>query len=260
MLTPCRFLLHGAATGTWNMALDDALLESVTQQESTRPVLRWYRWERPTLSLGYFQRCAERLPHWETVLWVRRQTGGGAILHDREWTYSVVFPANQWPRADFRQLAADVHQCVADQFAECWPHAPRAVLHPGWTVDRADEPFLCFLRRAKGDLIMGDHKILGSAQRNRQGNLLQHGSLLLRASSLTPFLPGFFDLLPNSDNIQQKCNRFVTDTELIIALSQRLADCWNLRLEPDHLFGAEVARAQETELTKYAHSSWNERR
>ena len=82
------------ATGSapWNMAVDQALLESVDKTQV--PVIRFYQWESPALSLGYFQKMADRELHPASrdADCVRRATGGGAILHDRELTYSVALP------------------------------------------------------------------------------------------------------------------------------------------------------------------------
>ena len=106
-MTPCRQILSEPTDGASNMALDEALLESAAAAgANVRPTLRIYGWPRPTLSLGYFQRAADREMHeasGECDL-VRRPSGGGAILHDRELTYALVLPeivattrpATQW--------------------------------------------------------------------------------------------------------------------------------------------------------------------
>src|SRR5947209_20176933 len=96
MTTTVRVLPHESGDGPWNMALDEALLDSVAADPS-RAVLRTYSWSVPTLSLGYFQRFAESQadPRWRSVPIVRRPTGGGALWHDREVTYAVVIPRSE---------------------------------------------------------------------------------------------------------------------------------------------------------------------
>ena len=179
-----------ARSGAWNMAVDEALLESaITDGVAT---LRWYQWSEPTVSLGYFQKSAEltgnlllsRLPA------VRRLSGGGAILHDDELTYSVAIPANQKLFERPEQLYGIVHDSIVSSLCEMgFPVSPR-----GQTLKRPDEPLLCFLRQDSHDLTLGGNKVLGSAQRRRRGAILQHGSLIRRASALAMHLPGLADL------------------------------------------------------------------
>ena len=193
MLPRCRLLIEPVAqSGAWNMAVDEALLESVLQGEL--PIVRWYRWSEPTLSLGYFQSLAdvEQQSHWRDTPKVRRLTGGGAILHDDEWTYSCIVPAtgDQWLRHPY-DLYDLVHDAIALWFRQRWqlPVAQR-----GHGSRTAEEPTLCFLRQDSHDLVLFNHKVLGSAQRRRKGVLLQHGSLVVRRSAVTPELPGLCDL------------------------------------------------------------------
>ena len=84
-----RLLHDPPAAGAWNMAVDEALLE--TAADSGVATLRFYQWNEPTLSLGYFQAATDRDQHPASrdCPLVRRASGGGAILHDRELTYSM---------------------------------------------------------------------------------------------------------------------------------------------------------------------------
>src|SRR4051794_22517252 len=88
----CRLIVDSPADGAWNMALDEALL--IDAETSGVASLRFYSWREPTLSLGYFQRHTDRAGHAASAgcLLVRRASGGGAILHDRELTYSIALP------------------------------------------------------------------------------------------------------------------------------------------------------------------------
>ena len=89
----CHLLVDPPAGGPWNMALDEALLEASAAQGGL--FLRFYSWLPATLSLGYFQSHADRAAHAASVdcPLVRRPSGGGAIVHDRELTYALVVPA-----------------------------------------------------------------------------------------------------------------------------------------------------------------------
>jgi lipoate-protein ligase A len=171
------------------MAIDEILLESAIKAESA--TLRLYTWKEPTVSLGYFQSAEdpvldERFPG---LARVRRLSGGGAILHDRELTYSIAFPPSHEFGSNPGALYDRVHAGIVGLLNE-WqiPARLRGAAKTG------DQPFLCFGRGDQRDIVLGDHKILGSAQRRRRGGILQHGALLLKASSHAPEFPGLFDL------------------------------------------------------------------
>jgi lipoyl(octanoyl) transferase len=179
-------------SGVWNMAADEVLLDLAATQEVA--TFRWYRWAEPTLSLGYFQDVAdvEADPRWAPLPKVRRLTGGGAILHHHEWTYSIAVPARQPLVARPEDLYDVVHLAVV----ECLQTCGYAAALRGETRKQSPEPLLCFSRSDSHDVILSGHKILGSAQRRRKGAILQHGSLLLRRSVWTPDHPGIEDLVP----------------------------------------------------------------
>lgn len=177
-------------SGEWNMAVDEALLE--TAISTGQATLRWYRWDEPTVSLGYFQKFDELAA--DAVLsqlpMVRRLTGGGAILHDDEWTYSVALPAAQRLFEQPQQLYDIIHGNVSAGLNDLGV----PVAFRGTTLKRPDEPLLCFQRQDSHDVTLHGRKVLGSAQRRRRGAILQHGSLLIRASRLANDVPGITDL------------------------------------------------------------------
>ena len=175
-----RVLHDPAQSGPLNMAADEALLSLVGSGNSP-PTLRFYQWDPPTISLGYFQSYAEYRalppPAGELPV-VRRLTGGGAILHDRELTYSLTLPLGHrllagGPNALY-ELAHDVIiACLADGGVEGWR---------GCETDRsgaARGPFFCFARRHCYDVLIGADKVAGSAQRRTRTAVLQHGSIVL---------------------------------------------------------------------------------
>jgi lipoate-protein ligase A len=178
--TQFRLLSESALDGAVNMARDEALMVRVGRGES-RPTLRLYQWKEPTISLGYFQPFAqfEALPApYNKLAVVRRLTGGGAILHDLELTYSITVAAG--------------HPLIADGANRLYEHAHDAVIAAlgALGVDAArcgtsDEsgaargPFYCFARRHCYDVVVGADKIAGSAQRRTRAAVLQHGSIVL---------------------------------------------------------------------------------
>ncbi len=174
------------------MAVDQAILESV--EASLIPTLRFYGWLEPTLSLGYFQAYQSRFGHAASsaCACVRRATGGGAILHDHELTYSLVMPMAVSATQARQRLYRDVHLAVVRSLADFGVRATPYRLDG--RPDGQESAFLCFQRRTDEDLIVSGYKIVGSAQRRSRGAVLQHGSVLLRASRYAPELPGVFEL------------------------------------------------------------------
>ena len=180
----CRLLRHAPGNGAWNMAVDEMLLERA--EEYATACLRFYGWSEPTLSLGYFQIYADRQEHPPSLpcAVVRRLTGGGAIVHDAELTYSIVLPGTH-PLATHRdELYQVVHGCLIETLGHFGITA--RLCGTADNLGTAREPFLCFQRRSPGDVLIGRTKVCGSAQRRRNGAVLQHGSLLWRTSPAAP--------------------------------------------------------------------------
>jgi len=194
--TSCRIVETGTAhSGQWNMACDEWLLESSLRGGGAS--VRVYAWSRPTVSLGYFQQpdnldadpCLQGLDR------VRRLSGGGAIVHHLEWTYSCVIPPDDAGNSPGHRLYARIHQALVDAIrAVAKQDIPGLGLRGQMPQD--DQPVLCFARAAADDVVCGEHKVLGSAQRRRRGAILQHGSLLLKQSPHATEFPGLLDLLP----------------------------------------------------------------
>jgi lipoate-protein ligase A len=185
----CRLLPTEALSGPENMAADEVLLLAAAGHGVAS--LRFYTWAEQTLSLGYFQAEAPRRadPNLADVAWVRRPSGGAAILHHHELTYSLALPVGAtWQSRE--SWLCRFHYAVAAALGSFGVAA-----HP---VDCGEEKklgeFLCFLHQTPGDLLVGQNKVVGSAQRKLRGALMQHGSILLRQSPYTPALPGVLEL------------------------------------------------------------------
>jgi len=158
------------------MALDEALLEAHRHGEIT---LRLYAWKPFALSLGYFQPASDAREVLEAVpglVLTRRRTGGGAILHAEELTYSLVADAPHGPGSS-RRLYTLMNRAIIEALAETGIEATER----GGETGARGHAFLCFERHADFDVTVGPNKIAGSAQARRGGALLQHGSVLLDA-------------------------------------------------------------------------------
>lgn len=242
-----RVILDPPASGAWNMAVDEALLVG----DSADVTLRFYEWQEPTLSLGYFQSLVDRSQHSasQSCPAVRRASGGGAILHDRELTYSLVAPVAQRFGVAAAQLYDLAHQSLCEVLSD-WniqAHlcAPKE-LCPATTA----EPFLCFQRRSLGDVLLGEHKICGSAQRRHQARLLQHGSLLLARSSAAPELPGVGELTATPPGL----------SDVRSAWQARLAHRLQLKPTEKLMDAKEISLAREIAEGKFGNPKWTAKR
>lgn len=239
-------------SGSMNMAADQALLESV--ERSGSPVLRFYGWRNPTLSLGYFQRDADRTTHAESrqLDCVRRATGGGAIVHHHELTYSIAVPAPVGsvaigPRRDLYQM---VHRGLSEALLDFGIRATPARALAQTPPLGLSKSFLCFQRRTDEDLVISGYKVVGSAQRKLRGAVLQHGSVLLRASQWAPQLPGVEDLT----------SQRVSSESLAESLACRLANSFGLDWLPGSFTDAECQRTSQLVREQFASPAWKRRR
>jgi lipoyl(octanoyl) transferase len=171
-----RFIASGACRGAENMSVDAGLLEKCAAERI--PFLRTYAWSLATLSLGYFQKVSEVADEVfcreHNVDIVRRPTGGGAILHQHELTFSLVLPEN--------------HPALAGTVAGSYVtlNAPLVGLLNQWQIPvsfrgrgKAVKAANCFAGRADSDIVLNGKKVYGSAQRRTKGAVMMHGSLLL---------------------------------------------------------------------------------
>lgn len=251
---PCRLLIDPPEAGDWNMAVDEVLLQNVAAGGGC--VWRFYQWSEPTLSLGYFQSLTERRHHAASrgCPVVRRASGGGAIIHDIELTYSIVVPPGHVLAIGRRRLYDVVHDVLIETLAEFGIKAaffePAAGRSGNATADaRAyDRPFLCFRRRSPGDVVIGDNKVAGSAQRRQRETVLQHGSVLLGRSMAAPELPG----------LNQLGHREISVDGLIEAWLKRIEQGLKLAFNLDGLSREELADARRVAAEKYASNAWTE--
>lgn len=269
--TTWRLLEHSPTKGAWNMAVDEALLESVYNGESL-PILRLYAWQPACLSLGHAQPFSEvntsiiKTHGWDIV---RRPTGGRAILHVDELTYAVIAPQTE-PR-------------VKGGVLESYLRLSKALLEALRILGlkpQADEKYsdqkpinqnpVCFEVPSNYEITVNGKKLIGSAQARRKESLLQHGALPLYGD-LTRIISAlnFADETAQMEaNARLLAHATTIERELGIALSWQAASQafqnafkkeLNLDLQPGQLTQQEVHRAQQLMEEKYDHPSWTER-
>ena len=245
-----RLIIDCPTDGLNNMAIDEAMLTSAGQ---AGPTMRFYRWSEPTISLGHFQKFAEAQqldPPFNRLAVVRRITGGGAILHDAELTYSLVLSANHRlvDKRGPQTLYLAVHRAL---IAVLSSFGLSAQLREGARpASQQKGPFFCFERANRSDVMVSGRKISGSAQRHTLKALLQHGSLMLD----NPLgQPGLTTLA------EHKLSRPVDADTLARAWADELAKTLELNFVQGKLSEAETALAEQLR-TKYASDEWTKRR
>jgi lipoate-protein ligase A len=240
-----RVLPLAAADGAHNMAADEVLLQSAAAGQAT---LRFYTWSEATLSLGYFQPAAARLsdPRLAALPYVRRPTGGGALVHHHELTYALALPERAYRLAREPWLSR-MHDIILRALRTQGVRnglSLEAERRKGW------EQALCFQQLTPGDLIYRGSKVAGSAQRRQRQALLQHGGILLSASPFTPELLGITELaavrLEAAQVARTIRDEFAADTG------------WDT--EEGTMTTEERAAAEELAARKYCQSAWNDKR
>lgn len=268
------FIDSGNSTPAFNMALDEALLNWHSNGEIP-PVVRFYGWNPATLSIGYFQRAEKEINIAEVkrqeLGFIRRPTGGRAVLHEHELTYSVIvneeypdMPKNvteayrvisEGILMGFRNLGLDAYFAVPSTEKE-----KAALKEPRTSV--------CFDAPSWYELVVEGRKVAGSAQTRQKGVILQHGSILLDMDDEKLFsLFNFTNERVKERMMKSFKNKAVAINDLHTrkisldeakdAFHKGFATGLNINLEP-----LVLTKDQEKEVTnlaqdKYAADEWN---
>ena len=262
-----RLLLDPPASGAWNMAVDEALLDSVAAGRSPS-TLRFYTWTPACLSLGYFQSfdvvdtdgCRA---HGVDI--VRRPTGGRAILHDRELTYSVTLPASTLGHD--AGIVPSYHRLSLALQAGLRALGVPATLAPlASSLAAADHGPVCFDRPSAHEILLDGRKLVGSAQVRRGAALLQHGSIVIE-----PQLDRLLACLRLDDADREPAARErlqnavgglagMADVDRLPAsLATAFGRQFGVRVIPGRLDDDELAAASSLARTKYQAPAWTER-
>jgi lipoate-protein ligase A len=264
-----RLIVDGEADGATNMAVDEAILAAVVEGTSL-PTLRLYGWSPPCVTLGRSQPLADAdLARCRAgrIDIVRRPSGGQAILHTDELTYSVALCQTD-PRAEggvlesYRRLSkgllAGLHRLGAETAQAVEKKLPLGEPTP-----------VCFEVPSNYEITSGGRKLVGSAQWRSRGGVLQHGSLPLRGD-----LMRIVELLVFSDDerqvrrqslraravtLEEVLGRAVPFFEVAQALAEGLGEALNLCLEPGKLTADERARVADLRSSRYANPDWTAR-
>jgi lipoate-protein ligase A len=264
-----RLLMTPAAAGSWNMAVDEAVLESCANGASA-PTLRLYAWHPACLSLGFSQPVADvdqvilMRQSWDLV---RRPTGGRAILHTDELTYSIIAPSStslvagsvlqSYSRIAQALLAVLTHLSLS-------PRADCEYEHPPETEPRGP---VCFEVPSNYEITVEGKKLIGSAQARRMGGVLQHGTLpicgdLTRITRVLVYHTETLRqeaaqrLLEHATTLESLLNRPVTWEQAAQAFITAFEDQYGLRFITGELSADETQRAVELVQKKYNNHAW----
>jgi len=241
MTPPIRCLRFESASGASLMAADEVMLNAAA--DAGVASLRFYIWAEPTVTLGYFQPAAERVPG---LPWARRSTGGAMLVHHHELTYALALPAGPSWQPKEESWICRMHHIIQDVILKHGKRTEAVVC--GQERKLGDR--LCFLHQTPGDVLAEGHKVVGSAQRKSHGALLQHGGILLRRSEHAPELPGILELLGLEFNPKELANRIAA----AFAASTGFEVTWAEWTKQDH------AQRERLIAEKYGSDAWNEKR
>jgi lipoate-protein ligase A len=275
-----RLLITPPARGAWNMAVDESILETMGGSGSL-PTLRLYAWEPACLSLGYAQPLTDvDIPRLHAHGWemVRRPTGGRAVLHIDELTYSVIAPLHE-PRVagtvleSYRRLAQALVQALNLLTFTSSTSAGRLPVQVNENSPAPHAPVanpVCFEVPSTYEITVDGKKLVGSAQARRKEGVLQHGSLPLYGD-LTRIIQvlSFPDeasrshaaarLLSRATTVETALGRKVAWDEAAAAYITAFKGVLDLDLQPSDLTADEIKRSEELERTKYGHPAFTER-
>lgn len=250
------------------MAVDEAILEHAGRGESL-PTLRLYAWNPPCLSLGYAQSAAEvDFAALENLGWqvVRRPTGGRAILHTDELTYSVC-AAPQEPLLAGTVLES--YQRLAEALLTACRSLGLEVSKAAHIPAPASVPAgpVCFEVPSAYEIVCGGKKLIGSAQARKREGILQHGSLplsgdltritrALRFEDQAAQLQAARKLLARAATVQTCLGREVSWQQAAQALSEAFAHTLGVTWQAGELSASEESRARELMVEKYQSPQW----
>ncbi|QPA23290.1 lipoate--protein ligase family protein [Mammaliicoccus fleurettii] len=255
-----HFINTGSHDPYYNMALDEALLNFVSRGEID-PVIRFYTWNPPTLSIGYFQRLSKEIDinkvKEKGYGLVRRQTGGRGVLHDKELTYSVIVPESH---PDMPKTVTEAYRVISEGLLEGFKSlgfdAYFAVPRSKEEREKLKQPrsSVCFDAPSWYELVVEEKKIAGSAQTRQKGVILQHGSILQDVD-----IDDLFDMfIFKNDRLKAKMkeafvekavaindlsNSHVSLTEMEVAFKEGFKKALDLEYQP-----LELTEAQQEEV------------
>lgn len=272
-----RLIKSAAYDAATNMAIDEAIL-LLHSQHRVPPTLRFYTWKPAALSIGYFQRVEEEIDLAKVEQcgfdFVRRMTGGRAVLHDQELTYSLITSEQVYGKGTITESYRLLSLGLLYGFQKLGLKAEFALSNARHRLKKdalQERSAVCFDSPSAYELVVEDRKVAGSAQIRKQGALLQHGSILLDMD-----VDRLFQLFRYPSEEKRKEAKEVFRKKAV-AINQLLADPVSVReaeeafqqgfaqglgveLVEDNLSSEEMELAKALVENKYSRPEWNFRR
>ncbi|MFY3793145.1 lipoate--protein ligase family protein [Ureibacillus sp. MALMAid1270] len=271
------FINSGPCSPSYNMALDEALLDFHSEGKIP-PVIRFYEWNPATLSIGYFQR-AERDIDLNAVKeqglgFVRRPTGGRAVLHDSELTYSIIV-SEEYPNIPV--TVTEAYRVLSEGLLLGFQNLG---LNAYFSIPDSEEKLsdlkkpksaVCFDAPSWYELVVEGKKVAGSAQTRQKGVILQHGAILLdldeeKLLSVFKFQSSEakekmrLTLPEKAVAINRLTDRRITIPQCIEAFKKGFEDSLEIELVPYELTEEQKNYVKHLEENKYKTDEWNFRK
>ncbi|MEG0449139.1 MAG: biotin/lipoate A/B protein ligase family protein [Lysinibacillus sp.] len=268
------FLNSGKCSPSFNMALDEALLDWHSEG-LIPPVIRFYEWEPATVSIGYFQRVEKDIDlaavKAQGMGFVRRPTGGRAVLHEHELTYSIIV-SEAYP--DMPETVTEAYRVLSEGLLEGFKKLGMDAYFsvPDTEEKRADlknpKSAVCFDAPSWYELVVEGKKVAGSAQTRQKGVILQHGAILLDLDEEK--LLSVFNF--SSEEVKERMRKKlpekavsinslvkvpVTIEQCVKAFSEGFAKSLQIELKPFTLSEEQLKYVASIEEKKYANDEWN---
>ncbi|MCL5037870.1 MAG: lipoate--protein ligase family protein [Chloroflexi bacterium] len=267
-----RIIYSPGHTASENMAYDEALMTGV--RRGIPPTLRLYSWEPPGVSLGYFQ------PYSDAdaasckkmgVDIVRRPTGGRAILHDQELTYSVIMKIPDGEDGILLNTFKYINKGLLSGLSRLGVDAELVPRSSGVSPRKAAGVAACFSSPSAYEVQAGGRKLLGSAQFRKDGVLMQHGSLPIKLEREKLFSclvhesedqkqENILEAYEHMTCIEEILSRPVSWEEVGESLALGCSGEWGLEIEYGEPEEDEIVSMKSLLAEKYSHPSWNLRR
>ncbi|MGE7119772.1 lipoate--protein ligase family protein [Peribacillus sp. NPDC046944] len=268
------FIDSGNCSPAYNMAMDEALLNWQSNGEIP-PMIRFYGWNPATLSIGYFQRAETEIDLAEVerqgLGFVRRPTGGRAVLHEHELTYSVIVPESYPGMPNtvteaYRVISEGILKGFRNLGLDAYFSVPET--EQDKEMLKSPKSSVCFDAPSWYELVVEGRKVAGSAQTRQKGVILQHGAILLELDEEKLFSVFKF----SDDKVKEKmknnlrnkavaindiAGRKITISEAKVAFENGFSEGLSIDLKPYVLSEKQLQEVKDIAKNKYESDDWN---